>query len=64
MRHHYNSVSLCPAYSAGRKSLGGGGGEGKGAEGSEKKGKKRKGRDAGGRERLIAKDKVREGRRR
>lgn len=33
MRHHYNSVSLCPAYSAGRKSLGGGGGEGKGARG-------------------------------
>lgn len=47
MRHYYNSVSLCPAYSAGRKSLEGGGQESSRIEKRE-------------RQRLMAKDKVRE----
>lgn len=46
MRHYYNSVSLCPAYSAGRKSLGGGGGEGQRAGGLGKK--KGRGREVDG----------------
>lgn len=62
MRRYYNSVSLCPAYSAGRKSLGVGGGEGK----SERKDIEEKREMAGGERgaRLMSKDKVREGRRR
>lgn len=57
MRRYYNSVSLCPAYSAGRKSLGVGGGDGK-SEWKDGEGKKKGG------ERLMSKDKVREVRRR